>query len=207
MGAGHRHGPSGRRTSVWRRACWPDGRLISSLDDGIQKWIRVAAVASAIVGIWLFGQSGRPVSVTVPYAQLVVAALVVLAACCLLLANARLRALAEAAPSPGRRQNGSIRRWSGLARAVRPVRWPDGRHVGGGDRISEAAIWLGVALMMAADWVFGRMNIAGIDLGDQWASRLGVVLCLLPVLLLIVSNRRIVALAESAAAEGPEWQA
>ena len=60
--------------------------------------------------------------------------------------------------------------------------------------------------MIGADWVFGSMDVAGIDTGDHWAS-LGVLLISPGWLLGFVSSRRTMALAESTAAEGPEWQA
>ena len=207
MRAGYRHGPSGQRTSVWRRARWPDGRLISPLDDGIPRWVRVIAFAPAIVGIWLVGQSGLPVSGTVPFAPLVLVALVVLAACCWLLSNARLWALTEAAPPA--EVEGRTARFAASPvshRLWRPARWPDGRRVGGGDWVAVTLTWAGVALVIAADWVLGSMDVAGIDIADRWAS-VAVLVSLPASLLAFVSNRRIVALAESAAAEGPGWQA
>ena len=206
MGAGYRHGPSGQGTSVWRRPRWPDGRLISPLDDGIPQWFRVVAFALGIVGIWLIGQSGRPFSATVPYAPLVLVSLLIAAACCWVVSNTRLWALPDAAPLA---VEGEASRFAaGLVshRLWRPARWPDGRHVGGGDRIAEAFRWSSVALVIAADWVFGSVDVAGIDIGDRWAGA-AVLLCSPVWLLAFVSNRRIVALAESAAAEGPEWRA
>ncbi len=134
-------------------------------------------------------------------------ALVALAVCCWLVSNARLWVLAEAAP-PFAVEGGTPRFTAGpVSHSLwRPARWPDGRHVGGGDQIAEALRWLGVVFVIAADWVFGSMDIAGIDAGDRWAS-VAVLLCSPVTLLAFVSNRRIVSLAESAAAEGPEWQA
>ena len=61
-------------------------------------------------------------------------------------------------------------------------------------------------MVIAADWVFGSIDVAGIDVSDRWAS-VALLLCSPVWLLAFVSNRRILALAQSAAAEGSEWQA
>ena len=206
MGAGSRHGCSDRGASTWRRPRWPDGRLISPLDDGIQRWVRVIALASGIVGFWLYGQSGRPVSATLPYAGLVLVLLLTAAVCCWLVSNTRLWALAGATSPAVASATPRFATAPVSQRLWRPARWPDGRYVGGGDGIAGALRWLGVSLLIAADWVFGSMDVAGIDVGERWASV--IVLVFSPVwLLAFVSNRRIVALAKSAAAEGSEWQA
>ena len=46
--------------SAWRRPRWGDGRLISPLDDGISKWVKIIVGCSTAAGFWLHGQVNRP---------------------------------------------------------------------------------------------------------------------------------------------------
>lgn len=206
MSVGARHGPGEAGTSVWRRPRWPDGRLISPLDDGIPHWVRVLAIAPLFVWIWVLGQTAFPVPVTVPHAPMVLVSLLFAIACCWLESNRRFRELADASPPPA---GGEAPRFD-AATATQTLwpaaRWPDGRHVGGDDRIAEALKWLGVSLGVAASWVFGSVYVAGADAGDWWTNMEW--LLTVPVGILgFVSNSRIRALAENAASEGPEGRA
>lgn len=195
-----RHGRSDGGTSVWRRPRWPDGRLISPLDDGIPHWVRVLAIAPFIVWIWMIGRSGFPVSETVPDAPMVVVSLLIAAACCWLESNRRLWALADASPPAVGGDTHVIAAASDTRRLWPSARWPDGRYVGGGDRIAEALKWLGVSLGTVAAWVFGSVDIAGVDIGHWWTG-LGSLLTVPMGVLGWVSNSRVRALAESGTAE------
>lgn len=195
-----RHGPSDGGTSVWRRPRWPDGRIISPLDDGIPHWIRVLAVAPLMVWIWMAGQSGSLVSATVPDAPMVLVSLLIAAVCCWLESNRRFWALAEASP-PAVVGDAQLLTAASDTRTLWPLaRWPDGRYVGGGDRVAEVLKWFGLSLGMAAIWVFGSVDVAGVDIGHWWAGP-GSLLTAPTAVLGWVSSTRVRALAESATAE------
>lgn len=200
------HSPSRERTTNWwSRPRWPDGRIISPLDDGIPHWVRFFATALLFVWVWILGRSGFPVAATVPDAPLVLVSLLLAAACCWLESTRRLWALVDAS-SPA--TEGDAPRFAAASDAPRlwpSARWPDGRHVGGGDRTAEALKWLGILLTVAATWVFGSFDVAAIDVVDRWA-RLDWVLTVPMGILGIVSSSRVQALAARAAAEGSAWQ-
>ena len=207
MRVGSRHGPGDGGTSVWRRPRWPDGRLMSPLDDGIPPVVRVIVYALAFVGCWSYGQPGSVLNATVPFVPVVLVLLLIVALCCWLVLNGRLWALVDAALSPlVASDTSSFTPAPGLQRLWRPARWPDGRYVGGGDRIAQAAGSLGGLSLLAAGWVLGTMNVAGLVASSVWWS-VGVLLCLPMILLSVVSSRRLTASAENAVGEDDAWQA
>ena len=59
-GGDHRRLDGSRCGSAWRRPRWGDGRLISPLDDGISKWVKIIVGCSTAAGFWLHGQVNRP---------------------------------------------------------------------------------------------------------------------------------------------------
>lgn len=207
MRVGSRHGPSDGGTSVWRRPRWPDGRLMSPLDDGIPPRVRVIVYALAFVGFWSYGQPGSILNATIPFVPVVLVLLLIVALCCWLVWNGRLWALVDAASSPlVVSDTPSFTPAPGLQRLWRPARWPDGRYVGGGDRIAQAAGSLCGLSLLAAGWALGTMNVAGLPASSGWWS-VGALLCLPMILLSAVSSRRLTSLAKNAAAEDPAWQA
>lgn len=182
---------------------------MSPLDDGIPQPVRVIVYALAFAGCWSYGQPGSLLNATVPFVPVpvILALLLIGALCCWLVSNGRFWALADAESSPlveGGRS--SFTPAPGLQRLWRPARWPDGRYVGGGDRVAVAASCLSALSLLATGWVLGTMNVAGLAASSIWWS-VGVLLCFPTVLLSFVSSRRLTALAESAASEGPAWQA
>ena len=192
-----------RGTSIWRRPRWPDGRLMSSLDDGIPPPVRVIVYALTFTGFWSYGQPGSPLSATVPFAPVALVLLLMAAGCCWLVLNGRLWALVDTKSSPLVASNtSSFTPATGLQRLWRPARWPDGRYVGGGNRIAGAAGFLGALALLASGWVLGTMNVAGLDASSVLGS-VGVLLCFPTCLLSFVSSRKLTALAESAATEDP----
>ena len=206
MGAGSRHSLSRERTTDWwSRPRWPDGRIISSLDDGIPHWIRFLAIAPLFVWVWVLGRFGFPVAATVPDAPLVLVSLLLAAACCWLESNRRLWALVDASSPAMEGGAPRLTAASDTRRLWPSARWPDGRYVGGGGRMAETLKWLGLLLTIAATWVLGSFDVAAIDVVDRWA-RLDWVLTVPMGILGIVSNSRVRALAASAAAEGPAWR-
>ncbi len=207
MRAGSRHGPGDGGTSVWRRPRWPDGRLMSPFDDRIPPVVRVIVYALAFVGFWSYGQPGSVLNATVPFAPVVLVLLLIVALCCWLVSNGRLWALADAAPSPLVASDMSLfTPAAGLQRLWRPARWPDGRYVGGGDRIAVTASCLSALSLLATGWVLGTTNVAGLAASSVWWS-VGVLLCLPMILLSAVSSRRLTTLAEDAVGEDDAWQA
>ena len=190
-----------RRGSVWRPPRWADGRLISPLDDGISKWVKIIVGCSAAAGFWLHGQVGVPTSATVPHGRLVLWLLTVASVCLVLVSHARFRALVACEwPSVAPEEETSYAavrspRW------WRAAQWPDGRYVGGGDLVATIAAVSGLALLIAAVWLSGQMSVPDFGLAYTW-RHVGTLLYLPLGVMGFVSSRRSMALAESDAAGG-----
>ena len=182
--------------SVWRRRRWADGRLISGLDDGIPAKIKAPAWFLALVGFWLYGQSGFPAGVIAPDSWIVWLLLLSAMSCSYLVYHARTRQAAARGWPPTAPAEATPSMTPTTAGWWRAARWPDGRFVACGDPVTVLAGAAAIVSLFVSVWLFGHMGVPDLGFGWSWGA-VGTV-CTWPVLATsIVSNRRLTALAEA----------
>ena len=177
-----------RASSWWVRARWSDGRLVSPLDVGIPRLVRLVATLLAMCGVWLNGHAGLPVSLMVPYPIFTAALLVVAGAWCLAGSNCRRCRLADKAPSSLVASGRTLSPFGWW----RAPRWPDGRHIAD-DRLANALAVLGSVLLLAAVWMLGRSGIPPTGIDTRWAP-LSALLVLPACLTAVVTSARAISL-------------